>query len=471
MPNDYSGQSVTVIQEPKLPPAFPRLPEAVLKRFPDVAEYHEEAERFWRRVRGSLIETTEDIARASETTSADLNNIVARLDNGDVASAIQNLSAAVGLDGAISTHIVDLQAKVGAASDAPNAGGSLYARVKSEEQARADKDAALAFDITALEATVTNNHTTLSTSISNEVTARTTADEALGSQITTLTSDYQNADATLQSQITTIATTYATQTFAETKKTEAISAAADDATAKVATEASARASADGAIHARWGVNIDNNGTIVGRVNLDGTNASSTFEVSADKFVVRNGVGSVTLVDIRASGIVFGTHIASDNFISGSAGWQLTRNGVFECSNGIFRGNITGGTIHIDDNGAVRIARCDFQNTYDQPTNTRTIGLELGYWTDVDAITFVDFHARPGVDNDARIIRMNGQHGDFEIEQSGNGDIYLKLNGAGWIKFGTWTADARYTIDGDLISDGYIQIKDKDGNFRKLLTAP
>lgn len=111
--------------------------------------------------------------------------------------------------------------------------------------------------------------------------------------------------------------------------------------ASVTTEQSARIAADGAIHARWGVAIDVNGRIVGRVNLDGTNQSSTFKVSVDKFVVENVNGTIVAMDIRTGGkIVFGADIQSDNYSPASAGWRLTRNGDFEGNTGTFRGILT-----------------------------------------------------------------------------------------------------------------------------------
>jgi hypothetical protein len=51
---------------------------------------------------------------------------------------------------------------------------------------------------------------------------------------------------------------------------------------------------------------------------------------------------ITLLHIAPTGIVFGTDISSNNFVSGptGAGWRLTRDtGILECNNGLFRGAI------------------------------------------------------------------------------------------------------------------------------------
>src|SRR5690606_10067599 len=60
----------------------------------------------------------------------------------------------------------------------------------------------------------------------------------------------------------------------------------------VSTETSARVAADGSIHAKWGVALDVNGSVIGRVNLDGTNQSSEFSVDATKVTVWNGTSNV-----------------------------------------------------------------------------------------------------------------------------------------------------------------------------------
>jgi hypothetical protein len=148
--------------------------------------------------------------------------------------------------------------------------------------------------------------------VSTEATARASADTALASDITTLTASV-GANSTA-----------------------------------ITNEASARVAADGAIHARWGVNIDVNGRIAGRINLDGTNASSTFLVAVDKFQVANANGTVTAFEIVSGGrIVMGADVQSNNYSAGSAGWRIERNsGNAEFNDVTVRGSIysSSGTI-------------------------------------------------------------------------------------------------------------------------------
>lgn len=168
-------------------------------------------------------------------------------------------------------------------------------------------------------------------------------------------------------QIASLASVYATPAFVETKKSEAISAAAADAQGRVDIEASARAAADGAIHARWGVSIDVNGRVVGRIRLDGTNETSEFLVDAAKFTVWNGttgvppfqvvggqvrVANLTLLNTDISGL---GSLATANSVAYAdlTGTKPPSNADVTLSaiNGGL--NVTGGGITLDAGGAIK----------------------------------------------------------------------------------------------------------------------
>jgi hypothetical protein len=85
------------------------------------------------------------------------------------------------------------------------------------------------------------------------------------------------AAASANASIATSLSTYATQDFAEAKKTEAITAAAGNTTAAVLVETTARVTAIGGIHTRWGVQLDGEGRVVGRIRMDGTGATSSLD--------------------------------------------------------------------------------------------------------------------------------------------------------------------------------------------------
>lgn len=105
--------------------------------------------------------------------------------------------------------------------------------------------------------------------------------------------------------------------------------------------------ADGNIRAQWGVALDVNNRIKGRINLDGTNESSTFVVAVDKFVIENATATITAFEIVTGGkIVMGADVQSNNYSAGSAGWRIERTGNAEFNNVTVRGSIysTAGTI-------------------------------------------------------------------------------------------------------------------------------
>lgn len=173
------------------------------------------------------------------------------------------------------------------------------AAITTEQTVRADADAALASQITTIQAAYQAADATLSAAVTTEAVARASADSALASQITTVQAAYQAADATL--------------------------------TAAVSTEASARASADGTLASYYTIYTNANGRVTGAVQLSSTTAAgsaspslSTFAVLADKFVIvhpsSNGttiqafvVGSVngsSTVGINGNLIVDGTIVAN-----------------------------------------------------------------------------------------------------------------------------------------------------------------
>lgn len=93
-----------------------------------------------------------------------------------------------------------------------------------------------------------------------------------------------DADAVIASDVLTLTTTVGTNT---------------------ASISSLLASVDG-IAARWGIAIDINGNIIGRVLLDGTGATSTFDVVADLFrIAQPGVSGGAVVPVFTIGNVNG----------------------------------------------------------------------------------------------------------------------------------------------------------------------
>jgi hypothetical protein len=82
-------------------------------------------------------------------------------------------------------------------------------------------------------------------------------------------------------------------------------------TASITEEATVRADAVTGIHARWGVQIDGNGRVVGRVRLDGTGDTSEFSVLADTFQVSDAATSVPVFVISGAKARFTSDVEID----------------------------------------------------------------------------------------------------------------------------------------------------------------
>ena len=137
-----------------------------------------------------------------------------------------------------------------------------------------------------------SGHTTSISSLQTTVTAQGNSITAQGTRITSLESSVNTATTGLLARVATIEGAYVTDTEVSAAIASEVSARNGAITAAVSAETSARVAADGAIHARWGVAIDVNGAVVGRVQLDGTNQTSAFTVDASKFTVWNGTSAV-----------------------------------------------------------------------------------------------------------------------------------------------------------------------------------
>lgn len=192
----------------------------------------------------------------------------------------------------------------------------LLARIISEETVRASADGALASTITGVIAAYISADTVLTAAVTAESTARVSADGALATSIST------------------------------------VSATVGALSASVTAEASARATADGYLSSKYTLLVTA-GDLVTGINITsdsgpGTNLS-TITFQTDRLRVQTSSGApVVLLDLRATGFVFGTDLASDNYVAGSAGWQLTRAGNLELNSGTFRGvvDVVGVGTHI-----------------------------------------------------------------------------------------------------------------------------
>lgn len=246
--------------------------------------------------------TSEQTARASADSAMASNISTLQATVGDHAARITTVEGALsGGDSneALAFRVSTLEAQV----QTPTTGA--LAKITTEEAARASADTALSTRVTTLESTATSHTGTLSSlsaSLSSEATTRANQDTALAGSITTVTatansalSTANSASSTANSANTTAVAAQAAvtaETAARVSADTALSASITSLTATVSgvsasvtTEASARVSGDNAINAnlatRWGVNLDGNGRVVGRIRLDGNATSSSLEFTSD----------------------------------------------------------------------------------------------------------------------------------------------------------------------------------------------
>ena len=180
--------------------------------------------------------------------------------------------------------------------------GDTEAAFVEEQAVRADGDAALATQVSALTAAVAGELAQTNALIAQEAAARADGDSASASQINTLRTSMETADAATVAQIRTEETARSAADLAAAYRMDtlaaSITAVDTDARALISAEQSARATTDAALATQvTGVQTSFNNLSsrvateeTTRANADTANASSITQVSARL----NNVGGVTL---------------------------------------------------------------------------------------------------------------------------------------------------------------------------------
>lgn len=187
-------------------------------------------------------------AAATDATSK-ANSAETNAKNFATSSVTTATNAQATINTALSDRSTTLEGKVGASSDPASGTGSLFARIKDEASIRLGNDTALATRATSLETTVNDGTTGL---------------------------------AATRAKVLNIESTYATQTFAETKKTEAITAAAGDATTKANTAQT---------------------NAINSAATDATNKANSAQSAAQSYADAKATAAETAAKSFASGIV------------------------------------------------------------------------------------------------------------------------------------------------------------------------
>jgi hypothetical protein len=231
------------------------------------------------------------------------------------ASVVKEAAARTSADNALASDTTTLAARVTTAENAISVNASA---ITTESTARATADSTEATARVALTSVVTGHTTslaTLSSGLTTESTTRASADTTMASQITTLQSTVTTQGtniATNAAAITTEASTRASGDSANASTSTAISARLDSGDyAAVKTSATASASAITGILAKYSVNVDVNGHVVGFELINGSGLGD-FVVTADKFKVVKPDGTGTPIQMMSLGIVGGVTTLSLN---------------------------------------------------------------------------------------------------------------------------------------------------------------
>lgn len=337
-------------------------------------------ELYWKDV-GTILEQANGLASRIDVVEVELEEIDGKLTS--TVTTIESIQAAWRDDDG-----------VGDQEDAI-AGWNSRAQINTEREVRASADEAFAQELVTFSAELDDNKASITTltqvvadnesatatrldqlevavnediaaAISNEATVRASADESLATQIQTVeasmitdeqvnaliqveTTARVNADEALSQQITTV------------------ESSVGDNSAAIQQVSTAQATTDGKVNTSWTLKMEVNSQgqyVAAGIGLGIENGpaglQSQFLVRADRFAVVNGVNTTTSAPFVVSGgqvfisqaligtgwitnAMIGNVIQSNNFVSGTSGWQINKNGTFQMngSNGSGRMIMTG----------------------------------------------------------------------------------------------------------------------------------
>lgn len=383
--------------------------------------------------------------------------VTTNVESGAIAAAVSTeTSARTTADTAIASTVTTLTAVV----------GTNTAAITAESTARATADSALAASIAALVVAsgtgarvfveaptptalntndlwydttngfrlkywngttwVDNTDTRLTANIAavvTETTARVTADTAQATQITSLLA----TTGSHTSSISTISSTYATQTYAEAKKTEAIAASNAYGDAIVSTEQAARVSADGALS----TSISTVSATVGSLSSAVTSEASA-RATADGYLA----GDYKLT-VAAGNVITGMRLTSNTSTPAGVSEIAFTAAVFKIYDGVSSNvvpfSVSGGVVSMN-NVAVK-SSLDVGTSINRTQIDATNGIQVGGQLTIKGQgSVVNLLAGTGTNT----ISLNGFNGTATINALLNGVSKASLNNSGDAVFTTLT---------------------------------
>ena len=297
-----------------------------------------------------------------QALTSSITGLVARLNTGDIATAISSLQTAVGSTGSLAQSVTAISARLNT-GDVATAISSLQTAVGPSGN--------LAQQITSLSSSLGNKIVASATAPTNPGSGCLWFDTAHGNKpwiwsgtawVSATESDLVQA----KSDISTIQSTYATKTYAQTMRDDAITAAAssatnytdgkisnlasiyatqssvtaslattltaaaNDAAAKVGVESNVRSQADGYLAGKYTIRVDVNGVAAG-MNISSTTSAgtNTSEISflSNVFKIYTSAGAVAPFTVSGTTVyISGGIVISNSNISG-LGALATANSV------------------------------------------------------------------------------------------------------------------------------------------------
>ena len=277
------------------------------------------------------------------------------------------------IDDLVITDVTDAKAAQDASDATASAVSGLTARVTDAEgkiTAQAQQQTALATKVDNANSRVDNMAKTLSDSQSTQASLNTSLQSQIDAQAAANIKNQTTLDNTIKSvaSITSTQQTHATALEALATQQTTLTSSVGDLSASVQNTAKTVADVNGTVSSLWSMKVETvNGKNVGAgITLGSNGETSDMILYADRFSLFNrnnatavpvmiaegnelyidtariknsSLTSTKIADGSITNAKIGNEIRSDDFVDGSRGWSINKDGGAQFNNGIFRGHI------------------------------------------------------------------------------------------------------------------------------------